>query len=46
MALTSVRKAKEVAWFDCPIVGFTDERHLIRPSTHEAMTAVRARSMR
>jgi hypothetical protein len=46
MAITSVRKAKEVAWFDCPIVGFTDERHLIRPSTHEAMTAVRARSMR
>jgi hypothetical protein len=46
MAITSVRKAKEAAWFDCPSVGFTDERHRIRPSTHDAMTAVRARSMR
>lgn len=44
MAITSTRKAKEAVWFPCPIPGFTDERHLLRPTTREVLTNVRDKS--
>jgi hypothetical protein len=44
MARTSIKKSKEACWVTCPIPDFSDERHLIRPSTRAALHDVRDRS--
>lgn len=44
MARTSTKKSKEAVWVSCPIPGFTDERHLILPSTRELLNKVQDKS--
>jgi hypothetical protein len=44
MARTSVSKSKEAVWVTCPIPEFSDERHLIRPSTRESLSNIRDKS--
>jgi len=44
MARTDVRKIKQAVKVECPIPGFRDEWHLIRPSTREVLANVRDKS--
>jgi hypothetical protein len=45
MSRTSAKRVKEAVWVPCPIPGFTDEKHLIKPSTRAVLNDARDKSM-